>query len=683
MGWNALTPKGIFLSSRLSYLLAIVILLVGAYLRFREIVTLPAGLHDGEIIDIRIAETARSGNVELFYDLGGEGREGLYHASLVFVTALVGNGPLGYRMLSLWSGILTLALVYALGRRLFSPLAGLASMGIIAVSFWPVLLSRQITRETLLPLLISYILFALATALPVYRFRRKRGDNTTAATALGIVLGLILYIHPIGLLAIVFSMLFIAFMLRRRQKMSRRRLSYIGYALLLMIIIGMPYLISTIRRPNLSGVDRILGSDPTISLNRVADAISGIILIGDSNPVHNLPERALFDPITGIIMLVGIGAAIRRRNDPKSALLLISSLVLAPVFLLAANAPNFLHYAAVLPLLALFFGRGIHTIASNLPRYGVPTMAVVVAGILAWNYAQTSDVLFSKWPDLPEVQTVYHADLGTISHYLDREATSTSVVVCGWAYEQSPSAPVLNHYQMIDLMMNRREAPIHRADCSNALVMTNGGADQQLIVPDPAVFDTSHPEVQSWLSLATPVQIDGVPANTIFSLDVESELADRIGLLTIEAPVQYSPEAGGTAETPINTPVTFGGNITFLGYVLDEPLVYNPGSSVTAVTYWRVDGLVPPDLRLFTHILADPGASPPANRDVIHVDPHVLENRDVLVHVTQVQLPESLPTGEYTISVGAYQDSSDDRLPVLVEGEPHGDRLFLYSITVE
>ncbi len=659
------------------------ILLVGVYLRFREIVTLPAGLHNGEIIDIRITETARSGNLELFYNLGGEGREGLYHASLVFVTALVGNGPLGYRMLSLWSGILTLALVYALGRRLFSPLAGLASMGIIAVSFWPVLLSRLITRETLLPLLISYILFALATALPVYRFRRKRGDNTTAATALGIVLGLILYVHPIGLLAIFFSMLFIAFMVRRRRQMSRRRLSYIGYALLLMIIIGMPYLISTIRRPNLSGVDRIVGNDPAISLNRIGNAITGMVLIGDSNPAHNLPERALFDPITGIFILVGIVVTVRCRKDPKSALLLINSVILAPVFLLAANAPNFLNYAAAIPLLALFFGRGIYAIASNLPRYGLPIMTVFLAGILAWNYTQTSDALFKIWPDRLDVQTAYHTDLGTISHYLDREATHTPIVVCGWTFEQSPSAPILNDFQMMDLMMNRRGAPIHRADCNNALVMTNGGASQQIIVPDSETFETSHPEVQSWLSLATPMQIEGIADNTVFTLDVESELADRIGLLTIEAPVQYSPEAGGTADSPIYTPVTFGGNLTFLGYVPDKILVYNPGGIVTSVTYWRVDGVVPSDLRLFTHILADPGASPPANRDVIHIDPRILKNRDVLVHVTYIQLPESLPTGEYTISVGAYQDSNNERLPVLVEGEPRGDRLFLYSIMVE
>jgi hypothetical protein len=47
-----------------------------------------------------------------------------------------------------------------------------------------------------------------------------------------------------------------------------------------------------------------------------------------------------------------------------------------------------------------------------------------------------------------------------------------------------------------------------------------------------------------------------------------------------------------------------------------------------------------------------------------------------------VRLPESLPEGDYMISVGAYQDTSNARLDVLENGQPRGTRLFLYDITV-
>jgi len=128
--------------------------------------------------------------------------------------------------------------------------------------------------------------------------------------------------------------------------------------------------------------------------------------------------------------------------------------------------------------------------------------------------------------------------------------------------------------------------------------------------------------------------------------------------------------------------VTFGGNLTFLGYVTDESIEYRPGDTLTLVTYWRVDGRVPRDLRLFVHVLADPGARPPANRDIINLSPRNLQNRDVFVQVTRVPLPESLPPGEYQISTGAYQETSDQRLDVLQDGEPRGTRLFLYPIQI-
>jgi hypothetical protein len=54
----------------------------------------------------------------------------------------------------------------------------------------------------------------------------------------------------------------------------------------------------------------------------------------------------------------------------------------------------------------------------------------------------------------------------------------------------------------------------------------------------------------------------------------------------------------------------------------------------------------------------------------------------VFVQVTYVQLPESLPEGDYMISVGAYQNTSNARLDVLENGQPRGTRLFLYDITV-
>lgn len=663
-------------------MLAVIILLAAAYLRLVDVATLPTGLHDGEINDIRIAEAARDGNIEVFYDLGTEGREGLYHVSLTLITSLVGTGPLGYRMLSIWIGLLTVAATYALGKRLYGHLAGLSAMGVMAFTFWPVLLSRQITREMLIPFFVVAIWLCLTMLLPVYRRRRRRGDNTSAAAALGALVGLMLYVHPMGLIVALFSIGFIAYMLRSKQRMSRRRLSYIIFALLLMLIISLPYFISTVQRPELSGFERIAGSTAT-SLTAPFNAVFGLILDGDSNPVQNLPGRPLFDPLTLALTILGVIVLVRGYKQPRYLMLLFALVLFSPVYLLSDNAPNFANTAALMPMFALAFGLGISQLRIATPDFKLWLALSTLALTLGFNFVITYQDLVQNWADHPEVQTAFNARLGTLANHIDQNSPHVQMVVCGWNPEQSPTAPTLNDAQMIRLMMNRKHNSTHRwADCNNALVMTDGGNSQQVIIPDPMLYEQAHPAVQMWLEQGDVLDIAGLPNNSVLRMNVAESLADAMGLLTIEAPVLYPPEATANAGEQFNTPISFGGNLTFLGYRADAETVYMPGDVMTVVTYWRVDGPLPPDLRLFTHILADPGASPPANTDIIYVNPAQLQDRDVFFQVTYVPLPESLPVGDYTVSVGAYQNTSEDRLSVLADGEPRSNRLFLYDITI-
>ena len=60
------------MSSRVSFVLAVLLLLVGAGLRMWHFSTLPAGMHAGEIVDVQVTETIRQGDIEVFYDLGGQ-----------------------------------------------------------------------------------------------------------------------------------------------------------------------------------------------------------------------------------------------------------------------------------------------------------------------------------------------------------------------------------------------------------------------------------------------------------------------------------------------------------------------------------------------------------------------------------------------------------------------------------
>jgi len=208
----------------------------------------------------------------------------------------------------------------------------------------------------------------------------------------------------------------------------------------------------------------------------------------------------------------------------------------------------------------------------------------------------------------------------------------------------------------------------------------NGGGQQQVVMPDPQTLTMMQPYLHRWLDQGT--QVAGMPPDSVVYLDVSKALANVVGRFTTTSPAGYAPDAVGGSGLAV-PPVRFGGNLSFLGYEKDGDQVYSPGGIYTSVTYWRVDGMVPPDLRFFTHILADPASAPATQNDTISVDVGQLQNRDVFIQVTFVPLPRALPSGMYGISIGAYTSSNNARMPVLFNDTQRGNRLFIGQITVK
>lgn len=671
------------MSAKTSSALAVAILLLAMILRVWSLATLPPGLHPDEIEDIRITETVRQGRVEVFYDLGGVGREGLYGTVESVVTSALGGGLIGYRLLSVWSGLVALTLTYALVKRLYSPVAALAAMALLAVSMWPVLLSRMITRETVLPALTAGVLVALAHALAIPHWRVRRTPITTSFTALGVLLGVGFYIHPVNFGLVLMSMLVIAILVRGTKGMPQRSLGYVAFSIVVLVVISTPYLISSIRLPEFAGSTRVFANFAVSQpgpLRALIDGLGGFIFIGDANPVRNLPERPMIDLISGLFAIIGLLVTIRHWRQRRFMLPLIASLVLAPFALIQQDSPNFLAMSVILPLLALFFGVGVSALWRALPRKSRPFAGVALAGLLIGNLLWTIRDLFFVWPDLPKVEQAYNERLAQVAHYLDVTAGELPTVVCV-ANLDADKTPTLDTFEVLALMMHRQNAPLRFADCGSGLILANGGEREQIVFPEANRFLSLHREIRTWLMDGQLINGGRIPTQSVVILDVSRRLANTIGRFTTTAPVSFAPEAPGGSEATY-PPVRFGGNITFLGYesINDQP--YRPGDWVTVITYWRVDGQMPPDLRLFAHVLADPTAIA-AQRDTISVLPALLRPRDVFMQITYVQLPRSTPAGEYLVSIGAYEDNTDVRLNVFDGEQPRGTRLFLEGITVE
>jgi hypothetical protein len=306
---------------------------------------------------------------------------------------------------------------------------------------------------------------------------------------------------------------------------------------------------------------------------------------------------------------------------------------------------------------------------------------VGLVGLMVFNVVWTVRDLFGAWANLPEAQTLYNAPLGQLAHYVDLTADVTPTVICTSNLRPQINPVTLTNTQMLALMMHREDALLRYADCGSALIFTNGGDMEQLILTESSGLNGVNPFLRSWIDQGEIVNAPNLPPDSVIRLRVTDALANRIGSFMTTAPASFPPEAAASGEL-IFPPVQFGGNVTFLGYEQSWASSYAPGDVVPVITYWRIDGAIPTDLRLFTHILADQ-TFPAAQSDPISVLPAQLLPRDIFAQVTYVMLPRQMPRDTYTISIGAYEDRTQARLPVLKDNQRQGDRLFLGRITVE
>lgn len=669
------------MTSRMSYFIVVVLLLLASALRIIDLSHLPQGFSDDEIINIRLADNVRQGDIYVFFPGEDGGREGLYHVLAAFVTSFVGEGTIGFRILSVWLSVLSVAIIYTLGHHLFNPIIGVLAAGLLSVNMSAILLSRTVSSDAAVLFLVSATMLALARSLPVYRRTRVVTSNVVSFAALGALLGIGFYLHPSSLFIVLGAMVYISYLVFVRNVLFRQRRSYTGFAILLMLIISMPYVISSVNLPQYSAGQRILSHYSDGLIRSIVDGFISVIYTGDADPLHNLPGRPLTDIFSGLFMIAGFFICILRRHRPRFMLLLLMFFLTLPAAFIVENSPNFARMSVIFPQLSIFFGMGFYSLIRSRVFVDVVFRRLAVAGVLALlglNLIWTWQDLFVDWRDNEIVMPLVNGELGQIAHYLDVSADETPLVLCNPAWDSSQAETALIEIDKTRLMMNRSNLVYSEVNCTHSLLLTNGGERQRIVFFNEATRENVHPYLQEWLATGQAVAGD-VPRGGILILETTELLAHRAGELTTTAPVSYAPEV--SEPEAIAPPIRFGGNLTFLGYEPNVQREYAPGDTVEVITYWRAEGELLPDLTLLTHVLSSP-VTPVGIRDVLYVNPVLMRDRDVFIQVTQVQLPAEALPGEFHVSVGAYRQADLKRLPVLDGDEERGDRIFLYSIQV-
>jgi hypothetical protein len=113
---------------------------------------------------------------------------------------------------------------------------------------------------------------------------------------------------------------FIAYLVITHQPISRRVINFSAFAIIVAVILGIPYIVFTLRSPSLSGFRIFWANRPenigTLIVTTLK-AIGSLFLIGDPLPEHNLAGSALIGPLGAILLVAGLVMAIRCRRLPN------------------------------------------------------------------------------------------------------------------------------------------------------------------------------------------------------------------------------------------------------------------------------------------------------------------------------------------------------------------------------
>lgn len=696
------------MNRRLELALITGLLLLAAVLRLWNLTHLPPGFSDDELAYINITETVREGDVAVFYQVGdGEGRTGLYGVLNSLLTGMVGDGLLGYRMLPFLVGMLALALGYALARRLFDPVVALVTLGSMAVNLRLIMLARTGAAEALVPAAVLLVTLVLVIAFHLHREIQFHTPGTVAFALLALLLGMTGYLHYTTLVLGPIVGIFFVHLIVTRQPLSRRVWSTGIFVIVLATIVALPFWVSLLRDTTLSEPHIIARMRPHSARDLVdgaLHAISGVLWEGDPRVTHSVDAAPLLGPAQVLLMLVGVGEALRRWREPRYFLLLLLLLAGLLTDTWIGVDTTFSANQVALPALALLIGVGVRVILRGLHAQGFRSawqpVTVGLVLILGVNVVVVRDRLFSDWAHDDAVYTAYHANLGHVAAYLDATPDGLPVSLCATRmFEAGPSG--LSPRAALAAMMHREGLAIRHSDCRGGLVLINAGAPMRFIFADITYQKDMPPELAEWLVDAEPLQIDDLPQGSVLRVDVEQRVRDAGGQWDALAPVMFMPDTNGPA-VPAQLPVSLEDNLTFAGYdprVRDVEYMAGNEGPIVLVTYWRVDGELPVDLGIFAHLQPYPEVGPEngvripllepwGETDDFDVMPSDLQPRDFFVQVSRIWLRKDTKPAEYALTVGAYAGTVtilDQHLAVLdtaLDYAPHGDRLLIADVTI-
>jgi len=384
------------------------IVAVAAFFRLWQIGGIPPGLFGDEATDGLDALDVLAGRGAIFFP-ANFGREGLHMWLVAGMFRLMGVTPLALRLPSALAGIATALATYWLGRELvaayrapdegrrtkdeqsFVPglwsFVPLVAALYVATSYWHVHFSRFGIRGVFTPLLGALAFAAFWRAVNLANQQISKSANRRVQVAAtnpqyairntqyvwfalsGLFLGLATHFYtasrfyPFFLGGFLILQAVIAYATGRREQVILRR-NFWGIVVLFAVaaLIFAPLGRYFVQHPGsftqrAAEVAATKAANPWLRMGQAAAANVMQFFVpgqGDPEQFYNLPRRAVFDPLTALLALIGIGVLLWRWRQPAALFLLAwFPALLLPSFLATDRWPTLPRVLGVIP--AVYF----------------------------------------------------------------------------------------------------------------------------------------------------------------------------------------------------------------------------------------------------------------------------------------------------------------------------------------
>ena len=370
------------LSQKFEGFVLLLILGLACFFRLYRIDSLPAGMHTDQGLTGLFALRIEHEGWRPFYELYR------YEVPIILIFyqlaawfSWVGDSLFHFQLFFTIQALIALVFFYATIRQLSGPQTALLSLFILAVTRWNWIETRTCYPSTE----VTFYLFG-ALCFWVYGLQKQK---VWAFILSAIFMGAGLYTYQVFKLV---PFLFVVYAVREYFQSHEKpaiRFSTIAYYLSIIFLLTLPLLnyfwhekiISEREKGVFIGIQIVEQK----SLKPLWDVWSGNALMfnrtGDEIARHNIPGRRMLDDITGVLFVLGLGLAFRRRKHRDAFYFLTGFFVLELAGFLSNDPNNSNRLVVLTSFVAYFAGSVLEFIWSYLEQV-FPSRKIIIAVIV-------------------------------------------------------------------------------------------------------------------------------------------------------------------------------------------------------------------------------------------------------------------------------------------------------------